>query len=97
MFFVHKYAVSKSRHHLLFYPTKERVKRTKKYLFRDFLSKGGRLWKGKVLAPFPSVVFHGLLSTCSFLKISSVFMYFEKFACFMIILVSVLKSVIKRF
>ena len=29
---------------------------------------GGRLWKGKVLAPFPSVVFHELLEVCSFFK-----------------------------
>ena len=61
-------AVSKSRHRLFFYPTKERVKRTEKDLFEMFLSKGGRLWKGKVLAPFPSVVFHGLLEVCSFFK-----------------------------
>ena len=71
-------AVSKSRHRLFCYPTKERVKRTEKYLFRDFLSKGGRLWKGKVLKPFPSMVFHGLLGTCSFLKTVFVFVYFEK-------------------
>ena len=36
-------AVSKSRHRLFFYPTKERVKRTEKDLFSIFLSKGGRL------------------------------------------------------
>ena len=59
-------AVSKSRHRLLFYPTKERVKRTEKYLSRLFLSKGGRLWKGKVLAPFPSVVIYRLLVASSF-------------------------------
>ena len=59
-------AVRKSRRRLFFYPTKEMVKRTQKDLFRDFLSKGNRLWKGKVLAPFPSVVFHGFLGTCSF-------------------------------
>ena len=29
------------------------MKRTEKDLFRDCMSKGGRLWKGKVLAPFP--------------------------------------------
>ena len=32
------------------------------------MSKGGRLWKGKVLPPFPSVVFHELLEVCSFLN-----------------------------
>ena len=32
-----------------------------KITFESFLSKGGRLWKGKVLAPFPSVVIYGLL------------------------------------
>ena len=59
-------AVSKSHRRILFYPTNERVKRTEKYLFENFQSKGGRLWKGKVLAPFPSVVFYGLLEVCSF-------------------------------
>ena len=90
-------AVSKSRSRLFFYPTNERVKRTEKDLFDSFLSKGGRLWKGKVLAPFRSVVFHGLLGTFSFLKIAFVFVCFENFVCFMITLVSVLKSVIKCF
>ena len=55
------------------------MKRTEKDLFRDFMSNGGRLWKGKVLAPFPSVVFHRLLGTCSFLKIVFVFVCFEIF------------------
>ena len=51
-----------------------------------------------MVAPFPSVVFHRLLGTCSFFKITLVFVCFEKvFVCFMITLVSVLKSVIKRF
>ena len=54
--------ISKSRHRLFFYPSKERVKRTEIDLFENFLSKGGRLWKGKVLAPFPSVVTYGLLN-----------------------------------
>ena len=45
-----------------------------------------------MLAPFPSVVFHGLLGTCSFFKIAFVFVCFEKLVCFMITLVSVLKS-----
>ena len=66
-------ALSKSLHSLFFYPTKERVKRTEKTFFRDFMSKGDRLWKGRVLAPFPSVVIYGLLGTCSFLKIVFVF------------------------
>ena len=72
-------AVSKSRHRLLFYPTKERVKRTEKDLFENFLSKGGRLWKGKVLAPFPSVVFYGLLDASSCFKNCLCFVCFEKF------------------
>ena len=67
--------VSKSHHHLFFYPTKERVKRTKKDLFESFLSMGGRLWKGKVLAPFPSVVFHGLLEVCSFFNMLLCFVF----------------------
>ena len=40
-----------------------------------FLSKGGRLWKGKVLAPFPSVVLHGLLEVCSFFKMLLCFVF----------------------
>ena len=67
--------VSKSHHLLFFYPTKERVKRTEKDLFESFLSKGGRLWKGKVLALFPSVVFHGLLEVCSFFKMRLCFVF----------------------
>ena len=62
------------------------------------MSKGGRVWKGKVLAPVPSVVFHGRLGTYSFLKIAFVFLCFENFfISFMITIVSVLKSVIKCF
>ena len=59
--FIAKVADSKSHHRLFFYLKKERVKRTEKDLLRLFLSNGGRLWKGKVLAPFQSVVFYGLL------------------------------------
>ena len=33
------------------------------------LSSGDRLWKGKVLSPFPSVVIYGLLVASSHLKI----------------------------
>ena len=90
-------AVSKSRHRLFFYLTKERVKRTEKELFRDFMSKGGKLWKGRVLASFPSVVFHGLLGTCSFWKLFVCLCVLKDFVWFMVTLVSVLKSVIKRF
>ena len=50
-----------------------------------------------MLAPFSSVVFHGLLGTCSFLKTIFVFVCFEKFVCFMLTLVSVLKNVDKAF
>ena len=58
-------AVSKSHHRLLFHPIMEKEKEQKKPFF-EILSTGGRLSKGKVLAPFISVVFHGLLGTCSF-------------------------------
>ena len=61
-------AVSKSRRRLFFYPTKEGVKRTEKDPSRLFLSKGGRLWKRKLLAPFPSVVIYGLLDAKLILK-----------------------------
>ena len=40
-------AVTKSRHCLFFYPTKERVKRTEKDLFKMFLSKGVDYGKGR--------------------------------------------------
>ena len=35
-----------------------------KDLWDVYLSSRGRLWKGKVLAPFSSMVFHELLVTC---------------------------------
>ena len=57
---------------------KERKKAQKNSFFEIFLSKGGRLWKGKVLAPFPSVFFYGLLDTCSFLRIAFCAYAFEK-------------------
>ena len=57
-----------------------------------------------MLAPFPSMAFHGILGTFSFLKLLSclyVLKSFENFLSaaihFMVTLVSVLKSVIKRF
>ena len=53
-------AVSKSRHRLFFYP-KRKVKKHMKDPWDYFLSSGGRLWKGKVLAPFSSIVIYGLL------------------------------------
>ena len=40
----------KSRHRLFFYP-KGKVKKIRKDLWDYLLSSGGRLWKGKVLAP----------------------------------------------
>ena len=43
---------------------KGNVKNHRKDLSRLFLGFGGRLWKGKVLASFPSVVIYGLLVTC---------------------------------
>ena len=42
---------------------KERLKKHSKNLLRYFVGSGGRLWKGKVLAPFSSMVIHGLLVT----------------------------------
>ena len=44
-------------------------KRTEKTFFRDILSTRGRLYRGKVLAPFLSAVIYGLLGTCSFFKL----------------------------
>ena len=61
-------ADSKSRHKLFFYPIKERVKRTGNTFQYIFLSSGGRLWKGKVLASFSFVVIHGLLVASSLWK-----------------------------
>ena len=84
------------------------MKRTEKTFFREFLSKGGggRLWKGKVLEPFLSIVFHGLLGTCSFFEIAFVCLcalkktfqiYLSAAFHFMVTLVSILKGVIKYF
>ena len=56
---------------------KGKGEKNRKRPFREFLSKGGRLWKGKVLASFPSVVFHGVLGTFSFFEIACVCV-FEK-------------------
>ena len=61
MHFIINVADSKSHHRLFFYPIKEKVKRTGKTFWEFFLSSGGRLWKGKVLTPFSSVVIYGLL------------------------------------
>ena len=55
-------AFSKSRHRLFFYP-KGKAKKNRQDLWDVFLSSGGRLWKGEVLAPFSSMVFHGHLFT----------------------------------
>ena len=64
---------------------KERKKAQKNSFLRCFSGSGGRLYKGKVLAPFLSVVIHGLLGTCSlcFQKCFAflVFVGFEK-VCF---------------
>ena len=81
---------SKSRHRIFFYPIKEMVKRTGK-TFETFLSSGGRLWKGKVLAPFSSVVIYGLLISSSLLKMlgECVSLKMPKFGNFVMILVSV--------
>ena len=45
--FIANVAVSKSRHRLFFYPTKERMKRTEKDFFESFLSKGVDYGKGR--------------------------------------------------
>ena len=62
-------ADSKSLHRLFFFTNKGKGEKNRKDLLGIFLSSGGRLWKGKVLAPFPSVVAYGLLATTSLLKI----------------------------
>ena len=51
---------------------KERKKAQKNSFSRCFSGSGGILKKGKVLAPFLSVVIHGFLGTCS--------LCFQKFA-----------------
>ena len=61
--YLQMFRFSKSRHRLFFYP-KGKVKKHRKDLWDIFLSSGGSLWKGNVLAPFSSMVFHGLLVTC---------------------------------
>ena len=77
--FIANVAVSKSRHRLFFYP-KGKVKMHRKDLWDVFLSSGGRLWKGKVLAPFSSMVIHGLLVTC-FRSLAFAFQLFEMVLC----------------
>ena len=61
-----------------------------------FLSKGVDYGKGRCYHPFPSVVFHGLLGTCSFLKLLVCVLQKVLFN-FVITLISVLKSVTKWF
>ena len=58
---------------------KGKVKKHRKNLWDCFLSSEGRLWKGKVLAPFLSMVFHGLLGTCSSFKLLVCVLCFKKF------------------
>ena len=67
-------ADSKSRHRLFFYPIRKGGKEQERpYLI---LSSGGRLYKGKVLAPFVSMVIHGLLIASSLM-----FSLFAKVGC----------------
>ena len=70
---------SKSRHRL-FILSKGKVKKHRTDLWDVFLGSGGRLWKGKVLAPFSSMVIHGLLVTC-FRSLVFVFQLFEMVLC----------------
>ena len=79
MFFVRKWCGKKESPLTFLLSNKVKGEKNIKDLFRYFMSKGGRLWKGKVLAPFPSMGFHGLSGTCSFLKLL-VFVCFEN--CF---------------
>src|SRR3954469_335330 len=66
---------------LLFYPIKERfIKEIEKRPLRNS-GYGGRLYKGKVLAPFVSMVIHGLLSFLSSLVFRSLFNCFRMLIC----------------
>ena len=58
-------AVSKSRHRLLFYPTRKGKKHRKIPFSRCFSVSGGRLYYLILFLPFLFVVIHGLLVTCS--------------------------------
>ena len=78
-------AVSKSRHRLFFYPIRKGGKEQERPYFR-FLGSGGTLYKGKVLAPFVSMVIHGLLIAGSLI----LFFLSEK------VLVNGLEKVLKR-
>ena len=77
-----------------FYPINAGMKRTGK-TFWEFSEFGGRLWKGKVLAPFSSVVIYGLLIASSLLFAMLCVCMFEntlkmpKYGKFVMILVSV--------
>ena len=66
---------SKSRHRV-FILSKRKGKKAQERPLRLFLGSGGRLWKGKVLAPFSSMVFNGLLVTC-FRSLAFAFQLFE--------------------
>ena len=60
---------------------KERLKKHSKNLLRYFVGSGGRLWKGKVLAPFSSMVIHGLLVTWFFRSLALFFDCFKNGVC----------------
>ena len=59
----HLFGLARVATDFLFYP-KGKVKKHRKDLWDVFLGSGGRWWKGKLLAPFSSMVIHGLLVTC---------------------------------
>ena len=58
-------AVSKILHRLFFYPTKERVKRTEKYIFVSFLSKGVDYGRGLPFNSVKGIIFFELMTGCS--------------------------------
>ena len=58
--FIANVAVSKSRHWIFFYP-KGKAEKNRKDFWDYFLSSWDRLWKGKVLSSFASIVIYGLL------------------------------------
>ena len=77
--FLHLFGLARVATDFLFYP-KGKVKKHGKNLLRCLVGSGGRLWKGKVLAPFSSMVIHGLLVTC-FRSLAFDFQLLEMVVC----------------
>ena len=70
---IRTYAVEQESPQTFYFILKERLKKHIKNLLRCFVGPGSRLWKGKVLAPFSSMVIHGLFVTWFFRALALIF------------------------